>query len=504
MCVIALVYSSTAAAQSLADNALLFGRTSPGGSARMQALGGTQVALGGDYSTALSNPAGLGMYNRSELTFSMGTTFKNHQTSYLGTSTDASQSNFNIPGFSLVLHFEPAIEPQDNKGFLGGTLGIAFTRINDLHYKYNYSGSNTESSIIDFFLDESNNGGNPIPEENYYDPNFDEFYSLTALALDNFLILPNYENNELLFYGSDLNPYPEETRIVNQNENIHRTGAQYQWSIAYGANFSDRFFVGGNLGIATVRYKLEQLYRESDYQFLNGPDPNYNPLDYMTIDESLSIEGAGVNLTLGLTYRPVDFLQIGTSFTTPTLYQLTDTYYAGMTAEWLDYDPSSSSLTEDLLSEYSLTTPLKFSAGVAFLSKFGFISGDLELINYSKAKYTSDLNGGDYSIDNGTTRDSYQSVINFRTGAEFRYELFRFRAGYSLMNNPYTSDLADGKITSISGGAGIRGNRFYADVAVVTSKTQAARIPYYAERFTPVAQQKSTVTSAMVTVGYTF
>ncbi len=47
--------------QSFVDNALLFSRTVPGGSARIQSIGGAQVSLGGDYSSAFSNPAGLGM-----------------------------------------------------------------------------------------------------------------------------------------------------------------------------------------------------------------------------------------------------------------------------------------------------------------------------------------------------------------------------------------------------------------------------------------------------------
>jgi len=78
-----------------------------------------------------------------------------------------------------------------------------------------------------------------------------------------------------------LDPNPGETRTVNQKESISRKGAQYQWSIAYGANFSDKLFVGGNIGITTLRYELEQTYRESDFTF--SQDLNYKPLDYFSI-----------------------------------------------------------------------------------------------------------------------------------------------------------------------------------------------------------------------------
>src|SRR6188768_3271591 len=77
-----LLSNGSVLAQSYAETALLFSRTSAAGSARIQALGGAQIALGGDYSSALSNPAGLGMYNRSEFTFSPALSFYNIKTTY--------------------------------------------------------------------------------------------------------------------------------------------------------------------------------------------------------------------------------------------------------------------------------------------------------------------------------------------------------------------------------------------------------------------------------------
>src|SRR3982750_530073 len=87
--VIAMGVYSVSHAQHLDDNALLFSRTVPGGSARIQGLGGAQTALGGDYSSALSNPAGLGMFNHSEFTFSPGINFQNVSADFQGSPTDA-------------------------------------------------------------------------------------------------------------------------------------------------------------------------------------------------------------------------------------------------------------------------------------------------------------------------------------------------------------------------------------------------------------------------------
>ncbi|HEU5290319.1 MAG TPA: long-chain fatty acid transporter, partial [Cyclobacteriaceae bacterium] len=89
LCLCAILVSAgfSGRAQGFVENALLFSRTKPGGSARIQAMGGAQIALGGDFSSALSNPAGLGMYNRSEITFSPGLNFYNTDAEHLGTNS---------------------------------------------------------------------------------------------------------------------------------------------------------------------------------------------------------------------------------------------------------------------------------------------------------------------------------------------------------------------------------------------------------------------------------
>src|ERR1051325_11237572 len=87
---ILVLISISTFSQSFFDEALLFSRIGSGGSARIQAMGGSQVALGGDYSSAFSNPAGLGFFNRSEATFSFGQNFYKSSADYFGaTSKDS-------------------------------------------------------------------------------------------------------------------------------------------------------------------------------------------------------------------------------------------------------------------------------------------------------------------------------------------------------------------------------------------------------------------------------
>src|SRR5689334_23884466 len=83
---------SIAWSQGYVESALTFSQTTPGGSARIQAMGGSQIALGGDYSSAASNPAGLGMFNRSEVSLTPGFASYKDQSDYSGVSHDRSKS----------------------------------------------------------------------------------------------------------------------------------------------------------------------------------------------------------------------------------------------------------------------------------------------------------------------------------------------------------------------------------------------------------------------------
>ena len=76
------------------EQALLFSQNNYTGTARIQGLGGAQVSLGGDLSSALSNPAGLGFYNRSE--FNLTSSYNNFNTSteYLGQTTNENFGKF--------------------------------------------------------------------------------------------------------------------------------------------------------------------------------------------------------------------------------------------------------------------------------------------------------------------------------------------------------------------------------------------------------------------------
>jgi hypothetical protein len=245
-----------------------------------------------------------------------------------------------------------------------------------------------------------------------------------------------------------------------------------------------------------------------------------------------------LNATLGVIARPVDFLQVGVSYRTPTIYGMTENYRATMSTRWsnFDYYGDGSEILSDntddpiatdiVISEYNLRIPSKLSAGVAFITKFGFITADLDLTNPSKAKYKSTVDGVSFSAENSEIKSIYDHTINYRVGAEYRTGIFRFRGGYGVAANSFTNGLmltddeyddateafktveVNDKIQTISAGAGIRKKSFYVDVALMRSSSTTHTQPYSFgvgdQVIGPVVKQENRQINGVVTVGFTF
>jgi hypothetical protein len=491
-------------AQDFVSNALLFSRSQPTGSARIQAMGGPKAAIGGDYSSALINPAGLGMYNRNEVTITPGLNFINSNSTYYGVSSPAeSRSAFAIPGFSLVLNM-----PSDREtGYLGGSFSISLTRTNDFHQDFRYQAVNNQNSIIDYFIEDA---GTINPDDLLYDdvdgPG-SYFYSLTALGYNNYLIEDLYdENNNITGYGTVL-----DFNRVTQEEISERKGSQSQWNLSYGANFNDKFFAGATIGIASIRYKLSQVFIEDNFGY--NPDAPEALSDFR-ITETYDIRGSGVNLALGAIYRPVDFIQVGASILTPTFFGITDKYQARIESNWNNFeyyegdDPLNNvyqEFPEEQISEYNITTPLKINAGVTFIQKFGLLSANIEYLNYGRAKYSSDL-AGEFSNDNEDIKNAYNRVLNLSLGAEFRHDIMRLRLGGNFMSDPYNEADVNRSITTLAAGIGARLEKFFIDFAVNHSTSKTERIPYFTlvGDADPLAKIKFSSTKYLMTVGFTF
>ncbi len=518
---ILLSYSTTTSAQiaqgsfGYYTDANRFAQTIPtmGANARIQGIGGAATAIGGDISSASVNPAGLGFLQRSEITFSPSLSFLGSDATYNLDSqnlpTEDSKLNFNFAqlGAAFVL-------PSNNSsGYKGGAFSISYSRLNSFHRRTSYEGTNSENSIIDYFLNQADG----IPWNAIYPSG--GATDLLALAYDAYLI-----NEDFDYDNGGQNTYysPVPIAPTQQRETIDYLGSQSQWNFAYGGNYNDKLFFGAGLGIQSFKYKEEKRYEETVTG--NPINPNQvKALNSLVIGENLSINGTGVNLTAGIIYRPIYAVRLGASIMTPTYFAVDDTYNANLRVLYNNYnfgdDDSGNPIilndtdqinTLDVESTYNMTTPLRASLGAAFfVGKFGFISADVDFINYQSSKLLSPPQEFSFTADNQTIKNLYASTMNYRVGAELRIKTFYLRGGIGLYGNTMKEEFRlendDAFQTRISGGLGIHKKAFYIDLAVVQQASNTIYTPYnLSDNSNPSIDIKNTTTNVVATVGFHF
>jgi len=471
------------------NEALLFSRTSFGGTGRMQALGGAHVSLGGDISSATINPAGLGFYNRSDLSITLGGRFQNADTRFNNNElTTASDGGVGLYNLGIVFKGN---SPGEGK-FRGWNFAISLDRINDFNEEIEYRGENNDNSIAFQWANDA------------FNINDDGLRGLEAAASRIFIINPRRIRDVLSNNSSDsvliYDPINQVELVDDiqgffsfpiQEETITRSGSQNQWNFSAGGNYNDKVYFGGGLGITSLRYEQDRTFREFDYEVLDdgllvplGPD---TALGGLTLRENLNVSGVGVNGTFGLIVRPVDFLTFGVSYITPTFYTLNEESSFILTnvvnerintfAENVIAPGTYEEASDILISNYSLRTPSKLNLGLTvFTGKYGFITGSVEIINYGSARITT--NDFPEAADNEAIRDQFISTANYRIGGEFRLDSFRFRAGYAALTNPLTSDFRPIDNNSFSFGVGYKTKEYYLDLSVVNSTANSFSSPY--------------------------
>ena len=85
--------------------------------------------------------------------------------------------------------------------------------------------------------------------------------------------------------------------------------------MGFAATHTDRFYLGGSLGIPIVSYNRNSVFTETD---ATG-DANNN-FEHSTLTEKYTTQGVGINLKLGAIYKPVDQLRVGLAIHSPTVY----------------------------------------------------------------------------------------------------------------------------------------------------------------------------------------
>jgi hypothetical protein len=502
-----------------ASDALRYSRLQFGGPARTLGIAGANVALGADFGNLSSNPAGLGMYQKSEAHFSPGLGLGQGQGRIEGSpaaAVSADKNSFHIASTGLVLTSRRADDDQ-RTNWRGGAFALGFTRQADFNTASNYQGqlNNNQSYLSRLQPDADAFRGQAPGVFQTLDKQADDKLYRTDLGLAYGAFLANIVSARRGTRADSAVVLRQQGSVINQGEIITNSGSASQFDLGYGASYRDRLYIGGAIGFVSSNFRQSRTLTEGD------TDANTHFINLVN-QVDMTTDGSGFNARLGLIYRATDYVRVGASVQTPTFMRMTRVYDESLTsnfsAQGTDVVPSDLPVGKTTVAfptdeyAYTITTPFRASGGAAVtLGKNGFISGDVEYVNYGQARLNNDSQdalGDNYAFteENADIRARYQSAVNLRVGGEYRYDVFRARLGFARYGDPYK--LAAQRQSSqnfYTAGIGLRQNSFFLDIAGVYHTYTQAYTPYtLANALEPVIKVNGSRYTTTVTAGITF
>lgn len=437
-------------------DALRFSRIYPYGSARSTAMGGAFGALGGDISSLSVNPGGIGVFRKSEISFTSMLDFNKVESGIF----ERSKNRYLIGSLGFVASFTTG-----NKKWKSINFGFNYINLNNFNRDGVLGGHISEnSSLIDVWKMEA---------DGHKRADLDPF--TTSLAYDAYLLKKN-PNNETMY---DI-PLVDGDKL-EQKEYIRNRGYQGEYALSIGTNYNDKLYLGATLGIQSIHYRSHSIYAEG---FPKGTETT-SKLNYFNFHQIFNTEGVGVNFKTGVIYRPTPLLRLGFAIHTPTIYRLDAHALNNVSAFYFEAPDETAKGTEfgnEAYTDYSykLRTPWRFIASAAtVLGQRAIISFDYEYVDYTNAKFYNVGDGNDYDgymLDKDTyvlgtndmIKETYRSTHNFRVGGEYRFSsIFSLRGGYSYWASPYKTTDLNGKndLQTVSGGFGLNFSYFYIDAS---------------------------------------
>jgi len=395
------------------------------GSARVLGAGGAFGALGSDLSAIAINPAGIGLYRRSETAGSLAISAYFNDNRYIESTTFESKTALNIPQIGFVFNkMQQGFKGDETEGLVSYSFAFGINRLNDFNQNNIFTGVNTKSSIADYFAELAN--GKTFPGSNPY-----SFYNnnIPGMAWNTYLI----DSAAPLKYASTFESKNDTNFSIQQSGISKVSGNINEYNFSSGLNVSNMFYFGASLLIQNVNYESNSEFKES---VLTSSRSNnlYQGSNFTSI---LKTSGSGIGGRFGFIFKPFDYFRCGVSYTTAVRLNLKDEYSYGLNSQIKGINTYVFSENERTDSwEYDIVTPSKLTLSTSFIfKKLGFISIDWDQVDYSSARITSQKEL--FINANKNVSELYKKAYNLRIGSELKYKDTRFRLGYANYGSPF-------------------------------------------------------------------
>ena len=478
------------------NDALRYSQTDLNGTARYRAMGGAFGAVGGDFSSLNSNPAGSLIFANNQAGLTLTNFSTNNDSNYFGKKTSDNNNSFALNQAGAAFIFNNADNRSDWKKF---AFTLNYENARNLDNSIISAGTNPTNSVDKYFLNYAN-GVALGTLNNYY---FDELYyneQQAYLGYNSYIFDPTSSSNSNTSYYSNValgGNYYQENRT-------HSTGYNGKVAFNFAGQYTDKWLFGLNLNSHFIDYRQTNGFYESN------TNPKYttgSTVDVIRFSNDLYTYGSGFSFQLGTIYKLTKKARLGLSYESPTWYRLTDELSQRVTTSGygLSATPNVNSYSTQIVDPnttmifqpYTLQSPGKWTGSFAYIfSKKGLISIDLASKNYSFTSYGPKV---DFSSTNTTMRNALNSATELRVGGEYKIKRISLRGGYRWEQSPYKNGTTIGDLTCYSGGLGYNFGNTKLDLAYSNTKREYDQ-QFFSQGLTDAARIKSVINTISLTL----
>lgn len=492
------------------------------GTARYVGMGGAMEALGADISTMQSNPAGIGLFRKSQVTISGG---------LVSQSGDNADTKVNFGNSSMSFDGDATKASFDQVGFVWA---MRNGRNSYLNFGFNYHKSRNFDQILSAANSLTNASLNKLSAAKYNN-GLSGTNSMAWTGVDD--AYASINNSALIVNNADGTTSMDYLNGSQYMFGQTQKGYIGEYDFNVSGNIHDRVYLGLTFGLHDVNYRSNKYYTED---LENGMfSDNY---------EHLKIDGTGFDVKFGAIFRPIENspFRIGLYINTPVWYDLTmrSAYDLSLVQASANqkYDQGNSADYD-----FKVYTPWKFGVSLGHtVGNYLALGATYEYSDYSHID--NRINDGGYydwdgyyydesssdDVMNDDTKANLKGVHTLKLGAEIKpIPEFSIRLGYNYVSpqfedNAYrdqsiqspgvgyatSADYTNWKATNrFTFGLGYSYKNFFADAAYQYSHTNGDFYPFMSYTGDKIAANDDVPTASKVdfnrhqvlfTVGYRF
>ena len=291
--------------------------------------------------------------------------------------------------------------------------------------------------------------------------------------------------------------YEEYFPGVYQTYEVTENGSLGEMYLNASMAIQQKVYLGLTVGFTIGNFDRKTTYTEKtvDDSFL---------LDYHTFIYEQNSSIGGVNIKLGVIYKPEDWLRLGLAYHIPNKLQITDNWTTVLRSQFKDGDFFSEKSPDGEI-EYAVRNPGKLILSAALISGFkGLLSIDVEWINYGKAEIISSQ--FNFNPENEIISEMLRNAVNFKIGGEMWFGRYSVRAGYAFRQNAYksvTPDIPDYFNTFALGAGILTDMNLYVNLSG-SYKNGYHKQSAYSPSIAPIEHVNQSMVEILVSVGYRF